>query len=70
MVINNLSERESMIADLLWATDSAEDLSRLLRNLSREDRLQAMAITALACMGGDEVTSLDAAHAALGQFRV
>jgi hypothetical protein len=70
MVINNLSERESMIADLLWATDSAEDLSRLLRNLSREDRLRAMAITALACMGGDEVTSLDAAQAALGQFQL
>ena len=68
MKINNLSEREQLVADLMWTADSPEELKLRVRSLPREDQQRALALTQLFIMGGDEVESLEQAREILGKF--
>ena len=68
MKINNLSEREQLVADLLWSASSAEDLKLRLSCLPREDQIKAAAITELMIAGGDEVKSVAEAQQLLSKF--
>ena len=68
MKINNLSEREQLVADLMWSAASSEELALRLRSLPREDQQRAIAIRELFIMGGDEVTSVAEARGILAKF--
>jgi hypothetical protein len=68
MKINNLSEREQLVADLMWTSDSPEELKLRVRSLPTEDQQRALAITQLFLMGGDEVKSLEEAREILAKF--
>jgi hypothetical protein len=68
MKINNLSEREQLVADLMWTADSPEELKLRVSCLPREDQQRALALTQLFLMGGDEVESLDLARDLLSKF--
>jgi len=68
MKINNLSERESLVADLMWTAQSREELDLRLRSLPAEDQQRARAITELFIMGGDEVKSVAEAQQILSKF--
>jgi hypothetical protein len=68
MKINNLSEREQLVADLMWTSDSPEELQLRVRSLPAEDQQRALAITQLFLMGGDEVKSVAEAQQLLSKF--
>jgi hypothetical protein len=68
MKINNLSEREQLVADLMWTSDSPEELKLRVRSLPAEDQQRALALTQLFLMGGDEVKSLEEAREILSKF--
>jgi hypothetical protein len=68
MKINNLSEREQLVADLLWTAGTRDELELRMRSLPEEDRLRAVAITELFIMGGDEVKSVAEAQQLLSKF--
>jgi len=70
MKINNLSERESLVADLMWTAQSREELDLRLRSLPVEDQQRARAITELFIMGGDEVDNTRDAQRVLARFRL
>ena len=70
MKINNLSERESLVADLMWTAQSREELDLRLRSLPAEDQQRALAITQLFIMGGDEVKNTRDAARVLARFRL
>jgi hypothetical protein len=70
MKINNLSEREQLVADLMWTADSPEELKLRVRSLPAEDQQRALAITQLFLMGGDEVKSVAEAQQLLSKFRL
>ena len=70
MKINNLSERESLVADLMWTADSPEELKLRVRSLPAEDQQRALAITQLFLMGGDEVDNTRDAARVLAKFRL
>ena len=68
MKINNLSDREQLVADLMWTSDSPEELKLRVRSLPAEDQQRALALTQLFLMGGDEVESLEQARDLLSRF--
>ena len=70
MKINNLSDREQLVADLMWTSDSPEELQLRVRSLPAEDQQRALAITQLFLMGGDEVKSVAEAQQILAKFRL
>jgi hypothetical protein len=70
MKINNLSDREQLVADLMWTSDSPEELKLRVRSLPAEDQQRALALTQLFLMGGDEVTSVAEAQQLLSKFRL
>jgi hypothetical protein len=70
MKINNLSEREQLVADLMWTADSPEELKLRVRSLPAEDQQRALALTQLFIMGGDEVTTVAEAQQLLSKFRL
>ena len=70
MKINNLSEREQLVADLMWTSDSPEELKLRVRSLPAEDQQRALAITQLFIMGGDEVENTQEAQRVLARFRL
>jgi len=70
MKINNLSERESLVADLLWSAQSREELELRMKSLPVEDQQRARAITELFIMGGDEVENTQEAQRVLARFRL
>ena len=70
MKINNLSERESLVADLLWSAQSREELELRMKSLPVEDQQRARAITELFIMGGDEVENTHDAARVLAKFRL
>ena len=70
MKINNLSDRERLVADLMWSADSPEELALRLRSLPREDQLRAKAIAQLLIWGGDEVENTQEAQRVLAKFRL
>jgi hypothetical protein len=55
MQINNLSDRERLIADLMWSREGSEEIRELLTSLPEEDYQRARAISTLMVAGGDEV---------------
>lgn len=69
MILNNLTPREQIIADLMWRVESATDLKLLIRNLQPEDQLAAAAISQLMISGGDQVDDLDEANKVLDKIR-
>jgi hypothetical protein len=70
MKINNLSEREQLVADLLWSAGSRDELELRMKSLPDEDRLRAIAITELMIMGGDEVENTQEAARVLARYRL
>jgi len=70
MIINNLTDRQRLVADILWQSESKEDLNLRLRALPREDQLIAVAITELMIMGGDEVSNTQDAARVLAKYRL
>ena len=70
MKINNLSDRERLVADLLWSAGSRDELELRMKSLPREDQLRAIAITQLLIWGGDEVESVAEAQQILAKFRL
>jgi hypothetical protein len=70
MKINNLSEREQLVADLLWSAGTRDELELRMKSLPEEDRLRAVAITELMIMGGDEVKDTQEAQRVLQKFRL
>ena len=70
MKINNLSQREQLVADLMWTSDSPEELQLRVRSLPAEDQQRALAITQLFLMGGDEVDNTRDAARVLAKFRL
>ena len=70
MKINNLSDREQLVADLMWTSDSPEELKLRVRSLPAEDQQRALALTQLFIMGGDEVKSVAEAQQLLSKFRL
>jgi hypothetical protein len=70
MKINNLSEREQLVADLLWTAGTRDELELRMKSLPEEDRLRAVAITELFIMGGDEVADTQEAQRVLSKFRL
>ncbi len=70
MELNNLSDRERMVADLVWTAQSVDDLQHLIKCMPREDQVRAVAIAALLAMGGDHVESLSDAREVLRQFQL
>lgn len=70
MIINNLTERDRIIADILWNTESMDELRALVSGLPREDQLRAMALTEIVALGGDHVESVAEAQQILQRFRV
>jgi hypothetical protein len=70
MKINNLSDREQLVADLMWTSDSPEELQLRVRSLPAEDQQRALAITQLFLMGGDEVADTQEAQRVLQKFRL
>ena len=55
MQINNLSDRERLIADLMWSKEGSEEIRELLTSLPEEDYQRARALIKLFSWGGDEV---------------
>jgi hypothetical protein len=70
MKINNLSDREQLVADLMWTSDSPEELKLRVRSLPAEDQQRALALTQLFLMGGDEVTTVAEAQQILSKFQL
>lgn len=70
MKINNLSDREQLVADLMWTADSPEELKLRVRSLPVEDQQRALALTQLFIWGGDEVESVAEAQQLLSKFRL
>jgi hypothetical protein len=70
MILNNLTDRQRLVADILWMSESKEDLNLRLRSLPREDQLTAAAITELMIMGGDEVEDTQEAARVLAKYRL
>jgi hypothetical protein len=70
MILNNLTDRQRLVADILWMSESKEDLDLRLRSLPREDQLTAAAITELMIMGGDEVEDTQDAARVLAKYRL
>ena len=70
MIINNLTERDRVIADILWNTESMDDLNRVVRGLPREDQWRARALVQIVAQGGDEVDSVAEAQQILERFRI
>ena len=70
MKINNLSEREQLVADLLWSAGTRDELELRMKSLPDEDKLRAIAITELFIMGGDEVKDTQEAQRVLQKFRL
>ena len=70
MILNNLTDRQRLVADILWTSESKEDLNLKLRALPREDQFAAAAITELIIMGGDEVLDTQDAARVLKKFRL
>jgi hypothetical protein len=70
MIINNLTDRQRLVADILWQSESKEDLNLRLRALPREDQFSAAAITELMIMGGDEVSNTQDAARVLAKYRL
>jgi hypothetical protein len=70
MILNNLTDRQRLVADILWMSESKEDLNLRLRSLPREDQLTAAAITELMIMGGDEVEDTQEAARVLSKYRL
>lgn len=70
MILNNLTDRQRLVADILWMSESKEDLNLRLRSLPREDQLTAAAITELMIMGGDEVEDTQDAARVLAKYRL
>jgi hypothetical protein len=70
MKINNLSDREQLVADLMWTAGSSEELALRLRSLPREDQQRALALTQLFLMGGDEVTTVAEAQHVLSKYQL
>lgn len=70
MILNNLTDRQRLVADILWMSESKEDLNLRLRSLPREDQLTAAAITELMIMGGDEVEDTQEAARVLARYRL
>jgi hypothetical protein len=70
MKINNLSEREQLVADLLWTAGTRDELELRMKSLPEEDKLRAVAITELFIMGGDEVENTRDAARVLARFRL
>jgi hypothetical protein len=70
MKINNLSDREQLVADLLWSAGTRDELQLRVRSLPAEDQQRALAITQLFLMGGDEVADTQEAQRVLQKFRL
>jgi hypothetical protein len=70
MKINNLSDREQLVADLMWTSASPEELALRVRSLPAEDQHTARALTQLFIMGGDEVTTVAEAQLILSKFQL
>jgi hypothetical protein len=70
MKINNLSEREQLVADLLWTADTRDELELRMKSLPAEDQQRARAITQLFLWGGDEVDNTRDAARVLARFRL
>ena len=70
MKIHNLTERDRVIADIMWNAASMDDLRALVKQLPREDQLRAMALTEVVAMGGDEVESVAESQQYLQRFRI
>jgi hypothetical protein len=70
MQINNLSDRERLIADLLWSRNGTEEIKELLMNLPPEDQHRARALVALMKMGGDAVDNTQDATRVIDKFRL
>ena len=60
MQINNLSDRERLIADLMWSREGSEEIRTLLTSLPPEDYQRAKAIITIMQSGGDEVPFISA----------
>jgi hypothetical protein len=70
MKINNLSEREQLVADLLWTAGSRDELELRMKSLPAEDQQRARAIAQLFLWGGDEVENTQEAQRVLARYRL
>ena len=59
MIIENLTERQQLICDLLWNCGGITELNRMMMHLPREDHPTAQALIAVMGMGGDHVSSVN-----------
>jgi len=70
MKINNLSDREQLVADLLWTAGTRDELELRMKSLPAEDQQRARAIAQLFLWGGDEVEDTQDAARVLAKFRL
>ena len=68
ITLNNLSDREMKIADLIWQQDTKDGLLELIEALDRDDKFRAAGIIKLIQWGGDDVNDLDLAKKVLSRF--
>ena len=69
MMINNLSDRERLIADLVWGCSNTEQFQQIILSLPLQQRQQAAAILHLIEMGGDDVADLQQAALEIDRIR-
>jgi hypothetical protein len=69
MMIHNLTDRERLIADLVWGCQSTEHFQQVILTLPLQQRQQAAAILQLIEMGGDDVTDVAEAAEIIDKIR-
>jgi hypothetical protein len=60
IVIEGLSKKQRLFADIMWSLDSTDQVTTFIRSLPKKDRLQAQVVCELmilACI--DEVDSVE-----------
>jgi hypothetical protein len=69
MMIHNLTDRERLIADLVWGCQNSEQFQQVILTLPLPQRQQAAAILHLIEMGGDLIEDVAEAAEIIDRIR-
>lgn len=69
MMIHNLTDRERLIADLVWGCQTTEHFQQVILSLPLQQRQQAAAILHLIEMGGDDIEDVTEAAEIIDRIR-
>ena len=71
ITITGLNRKQKMLADIIWALDSQEQVLNFIASLPPKDRKEAETVTQLMILAFlDEVTDTQEANQVIDQFRL